>query len=390
MTTQHVRWLGIALAVATTFAVMLDQRQVGIARDETVYMGAGERYAAWWVGLVTFDHGLSADSIGGTFGCPPSGRGCDPTANNREHPPLMKTLLGLSDKLFDRELGVLDEVSACRLPGAVMHGVCVWLVFAMALALWGAAEAAIAAVLLALLPRALFHAGLACFDAPSMTLWFATVYAYWKCLDGRRWPWQVGVAWGLAIATKHTALLLPFALAVHYAVVGWRRGARPRWRGVLLHDWRVVVSLAVLGPAVLFAVWPWLWLAPVDHIRQWLAFHLEHVNYNFEYLGHNWNAPPFPWHVAIVTTLFTVPTATLAAAATGVARWVSDWRGARDAPRRRARRRCCSRCRRARRSVRSCSPRHRSLARRSTGCRRCRRSASPQAPAVSGRPGARR
>ena len=37
----------------------------------------------------------------------------------------------------------------------------------------------------ALLPRALFHAGLACFDAPSMTLWFATVYAYWRGLDRR-------------------------------------------------------------------------------------------------------------------------------------------------------------------------------------------------------------
>ena len=41
---------------------------------------------------------------------------------------------------------------------------------------------------------------------------------------------------------------------------------------------------------------------------------MHHVHYNFEYLGHNWNAPRFPWHVALVTTLFTVPVATLAAA----------------------------------------------------------------------------
>ena len=43
-------------------------------------------------------------------------------------------------------------------------------------------------------------------------------------------------------------------------------------------------------------------------------FHTHHVHYNFEYLGDNWNAPRFPWHVALVTTLFTVPVATLAAA----------------------------------------------------------------------------
>jgi hypothetical protein len=315
--------VGVVLALATTLAVLVDQRDVGVARDETVYMANGAHYADWWLGLVTFDHGVSAESIGGTFGCPP-GHACEPTASNREHPPLMKTLFGLSDRLLDKDLGVVDELTANRLPSALLHGACVYLVFAMALSLWGLAEAVLSAVLLALLPRALFHAGLACFDAPSMTLWFATIYAYWRCLDGRRWPWQVGVAWGLALATKHTALLLPFALAPHYLVVGLRE--RPRWPGVITHNWRVIVSLAVLGPATLFAVWPWLWLAPVDHVRQWLAFHLEHVNYNFEYLGHNWNAPPFPWHVVIVTTLFTVPTATLVGAATGAARWIVEWR----------------------------------------------------------------
>jgi hypothetical protein len=53
---------------------------------------------------------------------------------------------------------------------------------------------------------------------------------------------------------------------------------------------------------------------------------MNHVHYNFEYLGHNWNAPRFPWHVALVTTLFTVPTATLAAAATGAGVWLARWR----------------------------------------------------------------
>jgi hypothetical protein len=50
---------------------------------------------------------------------------------------------------------------------------------------------------------------------------------------------------------------------------------------------------------------------------------MHHVHYNFEYLGTNWNAPPFPWHVALVTTLFTIPTATLAAAITGAGVWIA-------------------------------------------------------------------
>jgi hypothetical protein len=86
----------------------------------------------------------------------------------------------------------------------------------------------------------------------------------------------------------------------------------------------VIVSLAVLGPATLYALWPWLWFDPPGHVRDWLAFHMSHVHYNYEYLGHNWNAPRFPWHVALVTTLFTVPASTLAAAAIGAGVWVAE------------------------------------------------------------------
>jgi 4-amino-4-deoxy-L-arabinose transferase-like glycosyltransferase len=315
------RWIGVALAVIATVVVAINQRDVGIARDEVVYMQAGARYADWWLGLVTFGHGPGRDSVTKTFGGPGA------TDNNREHPPVMKTLFGLSHKLLHDQLGVLDDVTAFRLPSAILHGAAVGLVFAIALGLWGLAEAVIAAVLLTLLPRALFHAGLACFDAPTMTLWLATAYAYARALDGRRWPWQVGVLWGLALGTKHTALLLPFALGLHYLIVAYR--ARPPAlrgleivRAVILYRWRVIVSLAVLGPLTLYAVWPWLWFDPIHHVRDWLAFHTSHVHYNYEYLGHNWNAPRFPWHVALVTTLFTVPVATLAAAALGAGVWI--------------------------------------------------------------------
>ena len=338
------RLIGWGLALVTTIAVVVNQRDVGIARDEVVYMQAGARYASWWIGLVTLDHGISERSVTQTFGGP------GPSDNNREHPPLMKLWFGLSDKLLHQELGVASELTAFRMPSAILHGVVVLLVYLMTLELWGAAEAIVAAVLLMFLPRALFHAGLACFDAPAMTLWFATVYAYWaywRGVDptrpaphdqaspaGRRWPWQVGLAWGLALATKHTALVLPFALGAHYLILGLR--ARPEASGatrsariagavraVLGHRWRVIVSLAVLGPLTLYVVWPWLWFAPVAHVRDWLAFHMGHVHYNYEYLGRNWNAPRFPWHVALVTTLFTVPTATLAAAVLGAGVWIA-------------------------------------------------------------------
>ncbi len=311
---RRERVVGIVLALVTVIVVTINQRDVGIARDEVVYMQHGSKYADWWTGLVTFSHGAGKDSITRTFG----GKGA--TDNNREHPPLMKTLFGLSEKLLHDKLGIASETTAYRFPTALMHGLCVWLVYAMALSLWGFAEAVVSALALLLLPRALFHAGLAAFDAPIMTMWFLVIYAYWRCLDGRRWPWQAGVAFGLAMATKHNAFLLPFAIAIHYAVVGFRAG---RWRGMVTHQWRLIVSFVVLGPLTLVAVWPWLWFDPIAHVRDWITFHTTHVHYNFEYLGKNWNAPPFPWHVALVTTLVTVPVATLAAALTGIGAWIA-------------------------------------------------------------------
>jgi 4-amino-4-deoxy-L-arabinose transferase-like glycosyltransferase len=314
---QRPRTLGWLLALITVICVGVNQTDVGIARDEVVYMGHGTRYASWWMGLVTFEHGVSKDSITRTFG----GKG--PTDNNREHPPLVKTVIGLSHHVLHRKLGVFGELTAYRIPGALIAGLLVMLVYFMTLSLWGIHAALIAALCMLLMPRALFHAGLAAFDAPIMTMWFATIYAYWRCLDGRKWPWQVGVVFGLALATKHNAFLLPFALGIHYAVAGYRAN---KWRGLVLHRWRVLVSLAVLGPLTLVAVWPWLWLDPITHVKQWLQFHTSHVHYNFEYLGHNWNAPRFPWHVAFVTTLFTVPIATLVAALTGAGVWIARWR----------------------------------------------------------------
>jgi len=298
--------VGWILALLTTIVVIGNQQDVGVARDEVVYMNHGSRYADWWLGL-------GKTSITKTWGGPGA------TDNNKEHPPLIKTLFGLSEKVFHDGLGV-NEVTAYRIPTAILQGVCVLLVYLMALALWGFAEAIAGALLLMLLPRALFHAGLAAFDAPIMTLWFATIYAYWKCLDGRAWPWQAGVVFGLALATKHNALLLPFAIGTHYIVLGIRN-RKQGWRGVVLHHWRVIAGFALLGPLTLIAVWPWLWFDTFGHVKDWITFHTSHVHYNFEYLGDNWNAPRFPWHTALVTTLFTVPVVTLLAAALGAVSW---------------------------------------------------------------------
>ena len=305
------------LGASALFLVVSAQRSQGIVRDEVVYMNHGTQYARWWL-----DGDASQKSITEHFG------GKSKTENNREHPPLMKTLFGFSEMLFHDQLGVAESVTASRLPNAVFNALLVMMVFLFVRSVWGRAEGVVAALLVLFLPRAFFHAGIAAFDAPIVTTWFATVYAYHRASASvwNRWVPVVGVCFGLALATKHNAILLPVALGVHAGFAQVRHLVREDWSAGVWRPLRrafvagrplVFASMVVLGPLVLIALWPWLWFDTFAHVNDWIGFHLHHVHYNFEYLGDNWNAPRFPWHVAIVTTLLTVPVATLAAGVFG-------------------------------------------------------------------------
>ncbi|ACY14723.1 ArnT family glycosyltransferase [Haliangium ochraceum] len=345
------RLLGAAIAVVLallSFAWVMDaQREVGLVRDELVYMHHGSRYADWWMGVLDGRDGmLSADTITRHFGGPGA------TSNNREHPPLMKTLFGLSERLLHRELGWLDRVSAYRAPAAAMNGLLVALVFLFAAGLWGRGVGLVAALLTLLAPRPFFHAGLATFDGAVVTMWFAVLYAYLRALASRPWCVVLGVLYGLALATKHNALMMPAVLLPHYLYLSVRRGRalqgdapapgvggwlRALGRGFLDLRPSSVLACVLLGTLCFVALWPWLWFDTVAHIGDWVRFHLHHVHYNFEYLGRNWNAAPYPWHVPLVTTALTAPVITLVAALWGgallLARRCSDWARAALPPR---------------------------------------------------------
>ncbi len=334
------RWITAAiLLLVGTAAPLLAQRDHGIVRDEVVYMNAGSRYAEWWGQLLSGKGAASADQITAHFGGP------QVTDNNSEHPPLMKTLFGISEKIFVGLGGSKKhDTTAYRIPTAIFFGLLLVMVFLFGASVWGWSEGVIAALLLLLMPRLLFHAGLATFDAPMVTVWTAALFAYYQSLR-RPWLWGVlfGVAFGLALATKHNAVILPAAILVHWGWVLARqcrtlRAAdheiglgRALWRALLTRGPLTLPAILIIGPLVLIAIWPWLWFDTAHHVERWIGFHLHHVNYNFEYLGKNWNHPPFPWHVAIVTTLFTVPTVTLVAGTIGAALLVARARAGKAA-----------------------------------------------------------
>ena len=86
-----------------------------------------------------------------------------------------------------------------------------------------AAPSAVAAVLTLAQPHFFFHAQIACFDAPIVTMAFAVGFGYWKSLRDPRWGIATGALFGVALGVKHNAWLIPFFLVAHYL---WMRRGR--------------------------------------------------------------------------------------------------------------------------------------------------------------------
>jgi 4-amino-4-deoxy-L-arabinose transferase-like glycosyltransferase len=309
---------GIGFMLALLYGAMLfgTVREVGVPRDESFYFYAADRAADWVGGL--FDpqvHSFSNTEIDHGFGY------------NHEHPVLVKTLAGVSHRLLhDRWHLVADHRAAYRVPTMVMAALAVWLTYLLGVMVQGRLAGLVAASALAFMPRYFFHTHLLCFDAPVTFTWLLGAYTYLRAARSRAWALACGVAVGLGFATKLNTFFLPFTLGAVALVDLWaykRRHGRwtapPGERGPgTFYAW-IAASILVLGTAVFFAHWPWLWHDTFHRLRDYIAFHAGHVMYPIDYLGELYFKPPYPVHFPFVMSLVTWPVGTLVLGSIGVA-----------------------------------------------------------------------
>lgn len=301
-----------ALLFAATFAVLVPaQREMGIPRDESVYFDAGERYAGWLDDLARDPlRALSDADLTRRFEL------------NHEHPAFTKLLFGFSHRLFAERLGWTSHRLGFRIPALLFSALLVALTFLLGARIASPAAGLFAALAVAATPRHFFHFQIAAFDVPVTTAWVLTVLVYRRSLQpgaGRRWAILAGLSFGLAVAIKHNAYFLPPLLVLHWLVVhgreAWRAGG---WRVRLRRVPLAFPAMAVLGPAVLYVSWPYLWHHPFERFGWYVAFHAQHVNYSWEYLGEVLRHPPFPVAYPFVVTALTVPLPFLVPMAVGL------------------------------------------------------------------------
>jgi 4-amino-4-deoxy-L-arabinose transferase-like glycosyltransferase len=353
---------GFALLWATEAAV-------GFVRDESVYFAAAEQAARWLRFLFSAPSRALSDAV--------TSQAFD---FNHEHPVGMKLLFGISYWLFHETFGLLRPAAAFRLPAFALAASIPAVLHVFGAVLYGRRAGLFAALCFLAVPRHFFHAHLACFDMPVAALWLWVVYAFWRAeTDGHWWLWT-GLLFGAAVATKHNALFLPpvlfpfvvarglsasrgkpaarallvqasFLLGGAAAVLGLLtllqtpEGLVRSWGflspctavlglfaagvvvlGVRLYrtdaaTFRAVApfgAMLLCGPAILYAVWPWLWYHPVDRFAAYLEFHATHVHYAWTYLGTVLREPPFPLTYVLVVTALTLPISLLAPMTVGL------------------------------------------------------------------------
>lgn len=247
-------------------------------------------------------------------------------ADNAQHPPLGRLLVGAASKLaepFEGLLGGPDpfSVHAARLAPAAALGILVGLIVAAAARGYGPAAGIGAGAALVMMPRVFAHGHFATLDTFLTLFWVAALLCVGRAAARPRPTLSLalaGIVWGLALLTKiHAWLLPPLVLAWVVVRLGWRRGL-PAF-GL----WMLV------GLACLFAGWPWLWHAPMSHLRDFLSTSVERQALRVEYFGHVYLDRDVPWHYPWFHFAATVP---IGLHLLGLVGAIAAWRRRREEP----------------------------------------------------------
>jgi hypothetical protein len=190
--------------------------------------------------------------------------------------------------------------------------------------------AVVAAGALALMPPFFGHAQNNPKDIPAVFAFLLAGFclarlARVSAAGGNAWGWVCASALALGVALT-TRVLCVALFPIFGGWLWWRRPAA--LKRVPLH-WVVLVAAA---GAATFALWPWLWDAPLEKLGEIsgrLAVH-ELVDFQIMYLGELRSWTEMPWHYRPVHLLIGLPLAHLLLAALSLAP-LARWRAQADA-----------------------------------------------------------
>ncbi|QDT53790.1 Dolichyl-phosphate-mannose-protein mannosyltransferase [Caulifigura coniformis] len=220
---------------------------------------------------------------------------------NPDHPPLGRWALGFMHEYLKGNADSPFVETAARPASAIAFALTVFIAGWFLQKWFGPLAGNAAAFAVAILPRQFAHAHLASLETFIGLAYAACVFVTADRCTLKSAPpgWRSfvlpGVLFGLALLTKMQAVFLGPAVGV-WALTQWKLKAVPR-----------VALFGAVGLAVFFIGWPWLWLDPLAHVKEYFARTTERQTLYCFYWGERWADADVPWHYPWVMFAVTVP-----------------------------------------------------------------------------------
>ena len=300
------RWfIPVVLFLGTLLLIGVTLKDYGVTWDEPPYFHASDLHVRWISGfsanIVTGElrNSLDDQAIRAAWHWNPY---------NVPHPPFSRIVSGFAKEISSP---FLDKFSAYRMGPALLFAVLVTVIYLWMKELFGAATGLFSALAVILTPNLFGFAHIAVTDLPLAAMWFLTAYSFWKGLSNWKWSVVLGIVWGLALATKFPAALIPIPLIL--------------WAHIFHRDKYVnnVFALLFLAPVVMIATQPYLWHQTGLRVLEFLYEGISRAyrpdaNFPIYFFDQLYTTKQLPWYYSFLIIGITTPEPLLALAFIGL------------------------------------------------------------------------
>ena len=292
---RTARWLiPFVLFFGTLLLIGATAKDYGVTWDEPPYFYAADLHMQWIRGFVdNLIHGelrksLDDRAIQAAWHWNPY---------NVPHPPFSRIISGFVKDISSQSL---DKFSAYRIGPALFFALLVTVMFLWMKELFGRATGLFAALSVLLTPNLFGYAHFAVTDLPLASMWFLTVFAFWKGLNNWKWSVVLGVLWGLALATKFPAVLIPVPLIL------W---AHLFHRNKYVNN---VFALLFIAPIFMIGTQPYLWHQTGLRILEFLYEGISRAyrpdaNFGIYFFNQLYLTHQLPWYYSFFMIGVTTP-----------------------------------------------------------------------------------
>jgi hypothetical protein len=298
-------FMSVALFCGTLLFIGVTLKDYGVTWDEPAYFHATDLHLKW---LEEAHDNLARGELPKNLDDANIKTAWRWNPYNVPHPPFSRIVSALTKKFLSP---MVDKVSAYRFAPALFFALLVTIGYWWLNQLLGPAAGLFAAIALFLIPNLFAYAHIAVTDLPLAAVWFLTAYCFWKGLASWQWSIALGVVWGLALATKFPALLIPVPLIL------WAHGFhREKYANNIF-------ALLFLAPITMVVTQPYLWHQTGLRVLEFLYEGISRgyrpdTNFGVFYFNQVVSSQQLPWHYSFFLVAITTPEPILMLALLGI------------------------------------------------------------------------